>query len=112
MRISAEVTLRQSPDRRRTDRSPCDLKAGLEHYGPLKLRAKIVNVSSHGCRLDVSGQSLPQGATVSLKVNGWDAWEARVIWSKPGCAGLEFVHPLHPSFVQRMIDAPPRFSLS
>lgn len=109
MRVDAEILFRPTADRRRDERIATSLTGGLETEGAVKVRARIVNVSSHGCRIEVTGKLL-EGDIVSIKVGLWEPWQARVVWSTHSVAGLEFVHPLHPAFVQQMMGSPARRS--
>lgn len=105
MRIAAELITAAPVEGRRSSRSSSARQVGLEAQSAMRLRAQIVNFSCHGCRVDVVGEPLEQGQLVTLKVAAWQPWKAKVVWSKRGSAGLEFVHPIHPALVHKMIPS-------
>ena len=104
MRVAAELIVDHRFDERKSDRRPSGAGAALGGEGRLKVQVRIVDISSQGCRLELSGP-LPEGALVSVKVPTFEPWQARIVWSKRGTAGCQFTHLLHPAVVQRLTGA-------
>ena len=105
MRVAAELTLDHRFDERKSQRHASAAGASIGGQGRVKVPVRIVDISSQGCRLELPGQ-LPEGALVSVKVPTFEPWQARVVWSKRGSAGCQFVHLLHPAVVQRLAATP------
>ena len=101
MRLAAEVSFIAGLDARRSQRQPSALSGSLREDGNTRIGVSVVNLSSHGCRLEFGGE-LPEGALISVKIPEHQPWQARIIWSKRGAAGCEFTHPLHPAVVQEL----------
>jgi hypothetical protein len=106
MRLAARLKLPQA-ERRGTHRFGASINGLVGASGDLQLRADVVNISSHGCRLELKGK-LPEAALVKLKLGSAGFFSARVVWSNVGCAGLEFLQPLHPELVHQLIAPPSR----
>ena len=107
MRVAAEVTIGANVEQRSEGRLNASCGATVSGITGVRFTAHLVNVSSHGCRLDFRGY-LPEGAVIALKLDGIEALNGRVIWHRVGSAGIEFMRPLHPIIVQRLGGLDPR----
>lgn len=105
MRLSTQLKL-PTADRRGAWRSDARIKGTLRGSDDMLLKVDVVNISSHGCRIDLAGK-LPEAALVKLKLGSAGFFACRVVWSHVGTAGLEFSQPLHPDLVHQLM-APPR----
>ena len=106
MRLAARIALPRV-ERRGTLRFSASIDGAVRGGDDLQLSAAVVNISSHGCRIEVQGK-LPEAALVKLKLGSAGFFDARVMWSTVGSAGLEFLQPLHPDLVHHLIAPPSR----
>lgn len=109
MRIAAEVKLSCHSDRRRLTRFDTSLDGAVCGNNDVHFRADVVNISSHGCRIELKGE-LPEAEPAQLKLGSAGFFSCRVVWSKVGSAGLEFLQPLDPALVHRLIAPPSRLA--
>jgi hypothetical protein len=91
-------------DRRRTWRVALNLSATARKVGRTKDPVRIVDISTHGCRVEVLN-SLSAEATIWLNFGGLEAKQTRVVWCEGGFAGLEFVTPLSEPVLDRLLRA-------
>jgi hypothetical protein len=105
MRLAASIERGSAYDRRRYQRTPVSIGAGL---GSAQDRPStdvtVVDLSEGGCGIESSAW-LEAGARVWLKLPGLQSWPARVAWADGVRAGLEFDQPLHPAVVGRYRSA-------
>lgn len=80
-------------DRRRTWRVALTLSATAGEVGRSKVPVRIVDISTHGCRIEVLNWPF-SGSPIWLSIGGLEAKETRIVWRKDGFAGLEFTSPL------------------
>ena len=53
-------------------------------------RAKIVDVSYHGCRVELTDTEKPLGATVHFEIGQRSRVSGQIVWSSAGEAGIQF----------------------
>lgn len=106
MRLAAQLKLPHT-ERRETKRFGASVEGAIRGVDDLQLRVDVVNISSHGCRIELKGK-LPEAALVKLRLGSAGFFDSRVIWSTIGVAGLEFLQPLHPDLVHHLIAPPSR----
>jgi hypothetical protein len=87
-------------DRRRHQRTPVYIGAGLREAKRPTSSVTVVDLSAQGCGIEIESH-VTVGARVWLKLPGLESWDARVAWCDDGRAGLEFTRPLHPAVVSR-----------
>lgn len=106
MRLAAQLKLPHT-ERRGPKRFGTSIEGAIAGGDDLQLRADVVNISSHGCRIELKGK-LPEAALVKLKLGSAGFFDSRVVWSTVGSAGLEFLQPLHPDLVHQLMASPSR----
>jgi hypothetical protein len=94
MQITARLAIHvAAPDRRRKDRIATSIPTLLNTPGYFGAPAVLREVSCTGFRLDV-GAHVPPASLIRLKLPGLGVVIGRVIWSRKGEIGGEFVNPL------------------
>ena len=91
------------PERRRAPRSAMRLNATIREPGRSKMAARVIDISTHGCRLE----ALPGASTDSyilLSIAGLDTQYCRVVWSCHEFAGVEFAAPLAEAVLDRLLE--------
>ena len=53
-------------------------------------RAKIVDVSYHGCRIELTDAEKPLGATIHFELGPRSRVSGQIVWSSAGQAGIRF----------------------
>lgn len=98
--MSAGVDLRRFP------RHVTDLPAWLRSSGKARTQVRIVDLSTHGCRID-EAWGLILDSSVWLTLGPLQALHARVVWTHYSFAGLEFEVPLNPAVLERLLALAP-----
>lgn len=81
-------------------------KAQLSRPGSRAVGGLLVELSLHGCRLGNIDQSrFTLDETVTLKIPGFDGFEAQVRWVGDGVVGLRFRYPFHAPALKQLIRA-------
>lgn len=94
-----------SGERRRAPRFALGVQATLrERGGNGHIRARVIDISPYGCRIEHSGGKSLQ-PTVWLYLDRLDARCARVVWNRDNFAGLEFEAPLHEAVLDSLLGA-------
>lgn len=60
-------------------------------------RAKIVDVSYHGCRVELAHADKPPGATIHIELGPSSRITGQIMWSGVGDAGVRFARALRSS---------------
>lgn len=101
MRVAALLERGSAADRRRFERHPVSLGAGLARANDRPAApVTVVDLSTHGCGIELAGHCEP-GARVWLKLPGLESWASRIVWAEGNRAGLSFDRPLHQAVVDR-----------
>ncbi|MGQ0659898.1 PilZ domain-containing protein [Sphingosinicella sp.] len=87
---------------RNADRMPVALRAGLRQRGASAVSVQILDLSTHGFRIDTH-LSLEVGNQIWLRLPGLEATPAHVAWVDGHCAGCAFDRPLHPAVLSMII---------
>jgi len=91
-----------SPERRRAPRMALRLNASIREPGRSRTAAKLIDISSHGCRVEVtSGAS--HDTWVMLTIAGLETQYCRVVWRCHEFAGIEFATPLADAVLERLL---------
>jgi hypothetical protein len=107
MRIAAEIGIDQVRHQRAAERFPAALGATLREQGRNWFTTWVVNISTHGCRIEGCGR-IPNGTVVWLKLPGIESWQGRIAWTGSDSAGVEFERALYPAVLQRILQTPLR----
>ena len=89
-------------ERRRVTRIALSLAASLRERGRTAVAVSLVDLSTHGCRIEL-GSDLEPGSWVWLKLPGLEARYSRIAWCRGCFAGVEFEVPLHDAVVDCMV---------
>jgi len=85
-------------EHRAFERQPAHFKAQCASLGRFS-EARLLDISQHGCRVELTDAILARGNPVRLRIPGVSSLDGRVIWDDGGCAGVSFAMPLHPAVV-------------
>ena len=103
--IQGELSFRsalKAPNSRNANRVPVALRAGLRQRGASAVTVQILDLSTHGFRIDTH-LSLEVGTQVWLRLPGLEATPARVAWVEGHRAGCAFDRPLHPAVLSMIV---------
>jgi hypothetical protein len=91
-------------ERRRAPRTALRLNASIREPGRSRLGARLIDISTHGCRIEVT-----PGATadswILLTIAGLETQYCRVVWSCHEFAGVEFATPLAEPVLERLLES-------
>jgi hypothetical protein len=100
--LSFETALKPAHPRN-ADRVSVALNAGLRQRGASAVSVQILDLSTHGFRIDTH-LSLEIGTQVWLRLPGLEATPARVAWVEGHKAGCAFDRPLHPAVLSMIVS--------
>ena len=89
-------------ERRRTERSALLLAATMRD-GSRKAPARVIDMSTHGCRIECSSV-VSNDSFVLLGIAGLEAKRCRVAWHCEEFIGLEFETPLSEAVYERLLQ--------
>ncbi len=103
----------QSPpnDRRRVGRSALRLTATMRDARTSRVRARVIDMSTHGCRIECTSP-VEDESWVWLSIAGLETQYCRVVWRAQEFAGLEFVTPLAEAVLERLLQDQSRLTES
>ena len=81
---------------RRAERVPIGADISLRRSFDTRYQVQIVDFSPHGRRVELVERVKP-GDRLWISLPGIETLEATTCWVEDFVAGLEFIHPLHPS---------------
>jgi len=91
-------------DRRRVARSALRLTATMRDARSSRVRARVIDMSTHGCRIECTSP-VDDDSWVWLSIAGLESQYCRVAWHCQEFIGLEFEKPLaEPVFEKLMAD--------
>ena len=79
-------------ERRRVERLALRLTATLRDGRNSRVRARVIDMSTHGCRIECSA-TVEDGSWIWLGIAGLDTQYCRVVWHCQEFVGLEFERP-------------------
>lgn len=91
------------PKSRNAERVPLSLAAALRQRGAAAVTVGILDLSTHGFRLDTH-LNMPVGTPIWLRLPGLEAVPAKVAWVQGHCAGCAFERPLHPAVLSMLVQ--------
>ncbi len=91
-----------STERRRAKRYALRLPAAFRERGRGRLAARIIDISTHGCRMETPS-AFAHDTTIWVYLANLSAIEARTIWCRDGFAGIEFAVPLHEAVLDGLL---------
>jgi hypothetical protein len=90
-------------ERRRADRSALRLSATIREPGRGRVGVRLLDISTHGCRIESSGGSYPD-SWLLLSIAGLETQYCRVVWNCHEFAGLEFETPLAEAVLEQLLE--------
>jgi len=93
-----------TPERRRANRAALRLEATMREGTRGKLRVRLIDISTHGCRIECSS-TVAVDMRVWLNIAGLEAQNCRVVWHCQEFVGLEFEHPLADAVLERLLQS-------
>jgi hypothetical protein len=94
----------RSNDRRRVARSALRLTATMRDGRSSRVRARVIDMSTHGCRIECTSL-VDDDSWVWLSIAGLETQYCRVAWHCQEFIGLEFEKPLaEPVFEKLLAD--------
>jgi hypothetical protein len=91
------------PERRRADRSALRLSATIREPGRGRVGVKLIDISTHGCRIEATGGTYPDNWLL-LSIAGLETQYCRIVWHCHEFAGLEFETPLAETVLERLLQ--------
>lgn len=93
-------------DDRREPRWRVSLPCRLRWTTGLKLDAQVLDITSTGCRVALSGPE-PRPGYLLLSFGNFNAFDAEIVWAKDGEAGLAFRPALHMAVLDHIVRSHP-----
>src|SRR5947199_10015669 len=81
------------PERRRANRAALNLSATMRDGSRSKARVRVIDVSTHGCRMECT-TPVTDDSWIWLNVANLESQYCRVAWHCEEFVGLEFEKPL------------------
>lgn len=85
-------------EQRAAHRLPAEFVARCASLGR-SADARLLNISLHGCLVEMAEPVLEQGNPVRLRIPGLSSLDGKVVWSEGARAGVVFAAALHPAVV-------------
>lgn len=90
-------------ERRRAQRNALHLDASVREPGRSRVAARLIDISVHGCRIEVTPGVSPE-SWLLLTIAGLETQYCRVVWSCHEFAGVEFATPLAEPVLDRLLQ--------
>jgi len=90
-------------DRRRASRTALRLKATIREPNRGKVEARLIDISTHGCRVEAISGASPD-SWLWLNIAGLETQHCRVVWHCDEFVGLEFESPLAEAVLDRLLQ--------
>lgn len=90
------------PERRRANRAALRLTATMRDGTRSKVRVRLIDISTHGCRIECSS-TVAADTWLWLHIAGLETQYCRVVWHCQEFVGLEFEKPLADSVLERLL---------
>jgi len=91
------------PARRSTPRSDISGEISMRRVGSFGFDVPVRNVSAAGCSVDLV-EPVAVNDRVIARLPGLEPLAAKVIWSDPHSAGLQFERPIHPAVLELLLE--------
>jgi hypothetical protein len=98
----AQASAKQ-PERRRVERTALRLTATMRDGRSSRVRARVIDMSTHGCRIECSS-TVKDDSWVWLGIAGLETQFCRVAWQCQEFIGLEFEKPLSEAVFERVLQ--------
>jgi hypothetical protein len=94
----------QPQERRRSNRTALRLNATVRDGRQSKVKARVIDMSTHGCRIECS-QVVTEDSWIWLNIAGLETQYCRVVWHCQEFVGLEFETPLSEVVFERLLQS-------
>lgn len=95
------------PSRRRIQRLGVQTGAAVRNVYGVAASGTVVDVSEHGCQVELRSGYLREGQFVSIRIGGLEPWVGVVRWGDHKSYGIEFAHPLYGPIVEHLAEKHP-----
>ncbi|WP_219893403.1 PilZ domain-containing protein [Aquisediminimonas profunda] len=92
----------QNPERRNAKRRCLGATATIRNSSQTRIGGIIVNISEHGCQIELDFGSVSLGQYVTIKLDGMEVWPGRAQWSRDTTVGIQFERALHSAIVDHL----------
>jgi hypothetical protein len=89
-------------ERRRVERLALRLNATMRDGTKSRVRARVIDMSTHGCRVECTAQ-VEDDSWVWLSIAGLETQFCRVVWHCQEFVGLEFERPLSEAVFEKLL---------
>jgi hypothetical protein len=89
-------------ERRRVERLALRLTATMRDGRNSRVRARVIDMSTHGCRIECS-TVVEDGSWIWLGIAGLETQYCRVVWHCQEFVGLEFERPLSEAVFEKLL---------
>jgi hypothetical protein len=104
MTYTAQLAVPSHEDIRAARRRLVDFTGVVREANADLFTVQVSDVSTDGCRFR-SDERFETARTVWLKITGHAARQARIVWTRAGEYGCEFLSPMRPETVEEMCAA-------
>lgn len=91
-------------ERRRASRTALRLSATMREQGRSRVGVRVIDISTHGCRVEATTSLVGADTWIWLSIAGLDTQYCRVVWQHQEFAGLEFATPLSEAVLERLVE--------
>lgn len=92
----------REPVERQSERKAFDAEAVIRNNRHTRIGGRLIDISEHGCKIDLFAGSAEPGNFVTIKLEGMESWAGQVRWSQDSVVGVLFQRPLHPAIVEHL----------
>lgn len=100
------------PSRRRSSRRDVQTDAFVRNVFGARSIGKVIDVSAHGCQIELRSGELRFGQFVSLRIGNLEPWVGMVRRCDSSAYGIEFAQSLHEQVVEQLAGKHPMVELS
>ena len=99
--FQAQVISAPPEEMRTARRRLLDVQAYIRQASAIATPAQVRDLSTDGCRI-ASEARLETCTTIWLRIDGVGARQARIVWSRDGSYGCEFLSPIQAAVVEEL----------
>ncbi|WP_338465765.1 PilZ domain-containing protein [Novosphingobium sp. ZN18A2] len=97
---------------RQSERKPFGAEAVIRNNRYNRIGGRLIDISEHGCKIDLFSGSAEPGNFVTIKLDGMESWAGEVRWAEDSIVGVQFQRPLHPAIVEHLSQSQPEVALA
>ena len=111
-KVSGERDEEANPSRRRSERHDVETDAVVRNVFGASSIGKVIDVSAHGCQIELRSGELRFGQFVSLRVGKLEPWIGMVRRAEAKVYGIEFAQSVCEPVVELLAREHPMIELS